>query len=650
MSRRAALAPGARDAGSAYAERAEEQERWHDRAAGWLLSRIVRPVLDRAVDPAARLRRVVGLAELNGNVLGQADDAELRERALRLRAALRRRGFVPEPVAECFALVREVADRTVGQRPFDVQMMGAWALLQGTLIEMQTGEGKTLTAALAACAGAMAGIPVHVITVNDYLAGRDAETMGPIYAFLGLSVGVVVQGRAPEARRAAYSCDVTYCSNKELAFDYLRDRTVLLSRGSRLHLALEKLRGEPPRAARLVLRGLHFGIVDEADSVLIDEARTPLLLASTGEAADERELCGQALEIARALASPADFVIEDRHRMIRLTQAGKERIAQRAEQLTGVWTSTRAREELVTQALSALSLFHRDQHYVVTEGKVQIVDEFTGRIMPDRSWERGLHQLIEAKEQCELTPRNDTVARITYQRLFRRYLRLAGMSGTAREVAPELWSVFGLRVVRMPLNRPSRRRILPGTLFRTENDKWRAVAQLAARFARDDGRPVLIGTRSVKASETLSRMLRELDVAHALLNAKQDREEADIIAAAGQPGRVTVATNMAGRGTDIRLAPGVAERGGLLVILTECHESRRIDRQLFGRCGRQGDPGSGAAMVSLDDELFRTFAPALCALFRRGSGTAGIMPRWARCGAARRRQPSGATRASAAPI
>lgn len=622
------MAPGVRDAGSAYAERAEEQEHWHDRVADGLLTQIVRPLLDRVMDPAARLRRVVELAAAHGEALATATDAELRDRVPRLRAALRRRRFDSATVAECFALVREVAGRSVGQRPFDVQLMGGWALLQGTMIEMQTGEGKTLTATLPACAAALAGIPVHVITVNDYLAGRDAETMGPIYAFLGLSVGVVVQGMPPEARRAAYACDVTYCSNKELAFDYLRDRTVLMRRGSRLHLALEKLRGERQRAARLVLRGLHFGIVDEADSVLIDEARTPLLLASTGSDTGEQEICGQALEMARALATPDAYLVDERHRVIRLTENGKRQVAERAEQLPGVWTSARGREELITQGLSALTLYHRDQHYVVTEGKVHIVDEFTGRIMPDRSWERGLHQMIEAKEQCQLTPRSDTVARITYQRLFRRYLRLAGMSGTAREVAPELWSVFGLRVLRIPLNRPSRRRVLPGTLFRAEQDKWRAVAELAARVSREDARPVLIGTRSVKASEELSRMLRELDVAHALLNAKQDREEADIIAAAGQAGRVTVATNMAGRGTDIRLAPGVAERGGLLVILTECHESRRIDRQLFGRCGRQGDPGSCTAMVSLDDELFRTFAPALRALFRRSGGAAGIMPRW----------------------
>jgi preprotein translocase subunit SecA len=594
----------------AYPERAEHEPKWHDHVADWLVSRVTRPLARTLIDPSQRLARMVPYVAQHEAELRAASDEALRDVAAELRRRLRREGFEPDAVGRTFALVREVAQRRIGQRHFDVQLMGGWGLLQGRLVEMETGEGKTLTATLPASAAALAGVPVHVITVNDYLARRDAEAMGPIYEFLGLSVGVVGQEMTPDARRAAYACDITYCTNKDLAFDYLRDRVALGAAGSAAHLALERLRGGG-RASRVVLRGLHFGIVDEADSVFIDEARTPLILSAAKGDDAEAELCGEALEVAAGFGEGEDYAIDRRNRIVDLKEAGKDRLRAWSEDKHGAWTSSRAREELLRQALSALHLFVRDQHYVVADGKVQIVDEFTGRIMADRSWERGLHQMIEAKEGVELTTRRDTLARITYQRLFRRYLRLAGMTGTAHEVATEIWSIFRLDVVKVPLNRPNRRSYLPGRLFTSAAHKWQAVADLAERVARGHGRAVLIGTRSVRASEELAQVLAARGLEHALLNAKQDREEAEIVARAGTPGRITVATNMAGRGTDIRLPAEVVERGGLQVILTECHESARIDRQLAGRCARQGDPGSCATLVALDDELFRTHAPWL---------------------------------------
>jgi len=611
------------EASRAYPERAEHEPKWHDRLADWLTSRLLRPLVRRVDNPTRRLARFVPYVSAHEAEFSSADDAALRAAATQLRVRLRREGFRPEIAGRTFALVREVAERQIGQRHFDVQLMGGWALLQGRLVEMATGEGKTITATLPACTAAFAGIPVHVITVNEYLATRDARSMGPIYRFFGLSVGVITQDMQPDARRAAYACDITYCTNKDLAFDYLRDRVALGDAGSAAHVALEKLRGGGRRASRIVLRGLHFGIVDEADSVFIDEARTPLILSASKGGDDEAEMCAEALAVAQDLVVGEHYRVDVRNRVVDLRDRGCEQLAEWCEARHGVWTSKRLREELVRQALSALLLFHRDQHYVVADGKVQIVDEFTGRIMADRSWERGLHQMIEAKEGVELSTRRDTLARITYQRLFRRYLRLAGMTGTALEVAPEIWSIYRLDAVRVPLNRPDRRAYRIGRIFTSAHAKWEAVADAAERYTRDQGRAVLIGTRSVRASEEVSAVLAARGLEHALLNAKQDKEEAEVIARAGGAGRITVATNMAGRGTDIKPEPDVIAKGGLEVILTECHESARIDRQLFGRCARQGDAGACGAIVSLEDELFRTNAPWLTR-FLAGLGGASI--------------------------
>lgn len=611
-----------------YPERAEEKSGWHDRTAEFLFAAMIAPLSDRLRNSKRRLQHIVELTNRHERFFQSALDEDLVRCAQGMRARLRRDGFAPDLVGECFALVREAASRTTGQRHYKSQIMAGWALLEGRLVEMATGEGKTFAATLPACTVALAGYPVHVITVNDYLASRDAEKMGPLYQFLGLSVGTVVQGMAKQARREAYSKSVTYCTNKELAFDYLRDGVVLERRNSRLHLSLESLRGDVSRDDQLVLRGLCYAIVDEADSVFIDEARTPLILSSATSSSREMGDYGRALEFAQTLVPQEDYRVDMFERRVVLADTGKEKLDAYAVELEldGLWTSVRAREELIIQALSALMLYQRDHHYVVSDSKVQIVDESTGRVMPDRSWERGLHQLIEAKEGCALTERRETLARMTYQRLFRRYIRLSGMTGTASEVAREIKSVYRIGVARIPLHKASQRIYDRGRVCATLEQKWNTVADIVARLAVGDGRPVLVGTRSVKASEEISAILARRGIEHALLNAKQDVSEAEVIAMAGQLARVTVATNMAGRGTDIKLGPGVAEKGGLHVILTEYHESRRIDRQLFGRCARQGDPGSCEAIVSLEDDIFTVYAAAATRFVSRIAQRRGKLP------------------------
>ena len=602
--------------GRPYAERAEDEPRWHDRMAVALHAGVVAPVQRRLAGFEGELRRLADATNALEDSLRLLPDEVLRQRAVAMRGRLRRTGFTLESTAEAFALIRAAAQRTLGQRHFDTQLMGGYALLRGRLVEMATGEGKTFCATLPACAMALAGYPVHVITVNDYLAQRDAEKMGPLYAFFGLGVGVVVQGMEREQRRQAYANAITYATNKELAFDYLRDRVALRGRSSRLHQGLMRMAGQADAGEGTVLRGLYFAIVDEADSVFVDEARTPLILSASGDVDDEAEQNGAALQLAHDCREGEHFQLDPLERGVILTDAGHAVLDAFAEGRGGSWTSVRGREDLLRQALSALHLYRRDQQYVVLEDKVQIVDESTGRVMPDRSWERGLHQMIELKEGVTLTPRRETLARLTYQRLFRRYVHLAGMTGTAAEAAGEIQAVYGLPLARVPLHRPSRRVTLGTTVCSTLAEKWQQVAERAQALAQA-GRPVLIGTRSVEASEQVSAVLEARGLPYALLNAKQDAEEARVVAEAGQPGRITVATNMAGRGTDILLGPGVEASGGLHVILTEFHDSRRVDRQLVGRCARQGDAGSSEAIVSLQDELFELCAPRAAGALRQ---------------------------------
>jgi preprotein translocase subunit SecA len=590
-----------------YVERASRRESRLDgallgawgRISPYLLSALVRE----------RLKRFALRVEKLEPQLTNLTDGRLVERADELRARLPSAGLYSRDMAISFALTREAARRHVGKRHFHVQLLGGAAMMGGALAEMATGEGKTLTALLPAITAALMGRPVHIITVNDYLARRDAEQLAPIYRALGLTVGLVEHGQLAHERQRAYASDVTYCTNKELVFDYLRDRLALGPRRAGARLLIDRIfdNGQA-RGHHLLLRGLHFAIIDEADSVLIDEARVPLILSGSEElGANAAGLYDTALDIARRLVRGEDFHVRANEKAVRLSGPGKDKIGRFAGGLAGLWAIRRAREELVHHALAVLHLYQRDVQYIVADGKVQIVDEYTGRVLPDRSWESGVHQLIEAKEQCAVTERRRTLAQITYQRFFPRYTHLCGMSGTAIETAGELYRIYGLPVVRIPTNRPLRRTNVGTRLLPTAERKWQVVVQ-AAQSTALAGRAVLVGTRSVEASERVARLLAEAGIEPVVLNARQDHEEAEIIARAGQPGRITVATNMAGRGTDILLHPAVRAAGGLHVILTEYHESRRIDRQLFGRAGRQGDPGSYESIVALDDELFCRFA------------------------------------------
>lgn len=598
------------DRGSANDERADWKDNRFDRlllsawgrASPYVASTFAASRFDRFV------RRVVALEK----TIKISSDAQLRRSADGLRMRLLDARWDSDAVAFAFAAAREAARRHTGMCHFPVQLLGGAAMMNGALAEMQTGEGKSLTAILPAVTAALMGRAVHIVTVNDYLARRDAEQFHQVYAALGLTVGLVEQGQQPRDRQQAYNCDVTYCTNKELVFDYLRDRLALGARGARTRFLVDRVfrQGSSGPHPMLVLRGLQFAVVDEADSVLIDEARTPLILSGTerdgGTDAEHYEV---ALDFARRLARDGDFQLRANQRLVRLTSQGERRLAELAAGLPGLWAMRQAREELVQQALSALHLFRRDVQYMVKDGKIQIVDEYTGRVMPDRSWELGLHQLIEAKENCAITTRRHTLARMTYQRFFRRYLHLCGMTGTAIETAGELRAVYGLSVMRIPTNRPLRRKNLGARVYQNADLKWNAVVQ-SAKAAAEKGRAVLIGTRSVDASEHVASLLQKAGLSPLVLNARQDRQEAEIVATAGEPGRITVATNMAGRGTDIKLHPTVRDAGGLHVILSEFHESSRIDRQLFGRAGRQGDPGTHESIAALDDELFRRFGRA----------------------------------------
>ena len=563
----------------------------------------------------ARFQPIIELIDTEGRELRHNSDTALHDLAAALRSVLRSSQTDQRVWARTFALTRELAERTLGMRPYDVQMIGGWIMLEGMVAEMQTGEGKTLTGTLPAAAVALTGTPVHVVSVNDYLVKRDAETMAPLYAALGLSVGLIQEDMQPDERRAAYACDITYVSNKQITFDYLRDRLTMGRHQNELRLRLERLHAPAPRLHQMVLRGLHFAIVDEIDSVLVDEARTPLIISREVGSEDDALVYEQALELAGDLEQDIDFRFVQHRRQVELTAEGREKLERRGVRLGGVWASGLYREELGGQALTAIHLFHRDTHYLVIDDKVQIVDEFTGRIMADRSWQRGLHQMLEVKEGCPLSGEKETLARISYQRFFRRYLRLAGMTGTAREVRGELWSIYKLAVTSVPTHKPDQKTAHRPAIFPTKEAKYAAILKRVKEL-NAVGRPVLVGTRSVAASEELSEILTNAGLEHQVLNARQDEREAEIVARAGERDRITVATNMAGRGTDIVLGPGVAELGGLHVIATEFHQARRIDRQLFGRCGRQGDPGSYQTIASLEDDLAEEMGPKAARLLR----------------------------------
>ncbi|WP_316014997.1 translocase [Roseobacter sp. HKCCA0434] len=582
-----------------YPERADVQEGPVER---WLIGLQAHLVRLAAPFRRWRLRAILRAATRHEQRLAGLDEDGLRAALADLRPRLRRDTGL-RAAGEAFALIREVSSRVLGKRHYDVQLLGAWAMLKGQVAEMRTGEGKTLCATLAVATAALAGRPVHVMSVNDYLTARDAEEMAPLYTWLGLTLGVVQEGQDEATRRALYACDIVYGTNKEIAFDYLRDRAVLRRNPGNLRRKLGQLMGA---GEGLRLRGLHTVFIDEADSVLIDEARTPLIIsgAESAESGFDEPLFREAMAVARTLEEGRDYRIPRGLRRIEMRPEGLDRLDDMAEGREDTFAIPVIREHAISQALNALHLQERGESYLVVDGKVQIVDENTGRVQPDRSWSDGLHQMVEIKEELEVTKPRETLSRLTYQRLFRRYAHVGGMTGTGRDAAWELWSVYRLAVTKIPTNKRDIRRFAADRVFLSEDRKWRAIAA-RARELHEAGLPVLIGTRSVLASEAASERLTAAGLDHQVLSAAQDADEAAVVAEAGQPGRITVATNMAGRGTDIKLGPGVAEAGGLVVILSERHDSRRVDRQLEGRCGRQGEPGRVEAFLSLEDELMR---------------------------------------------
>lgn len=545
-----------------------------------------------------------------------------------VKTKLHAQGLQDELVAKAFAIVREAGHRVLGMKHYECQLIAGWMMLHQSIAEMQTGEGKTLTATLPAACAAMAGMPVHIVTVNDYLVKRDAELMTPLYESLGLSVGYVIEGLSEEERKQAYQCDITYCTSKQLAFDYLRDRLILKKFYSELEFKLESLYNALPTSNELLLRGLNFVIVDEADSVFIDEARTPLILSYLRDDKEQEEVHREAVWLASQMHDSGHYVIDDKFRRVELTAHGKEYLDELSVSMRDAWHNERTRNALVELALAALHLYIKDVHYLVKDGEVHIIDENTGRTMPDRSWEAGLHQMIEEREGCEQSGRTETLGRISYQQFFRRYLRLSGMTGTASEERSELHKVYELPVNRVPTNKPVQRVCRPELIYATKDARWNAIiASVKAEHVY--GRPILIGTRTVKDSEYLDTLLTAAGLKHQVLNARQDKDEADIVSKAGRYGQITVATNMAGRGTDIKLDNASRTAGGLCVISCERNVSARIDRQLAGRCGRQGDPGSYQAILSLDDMLLENMIQLPISLLKRFASDDGLVrPMW----------------------
>ncbi len=510
-------------------------------------------------------------------------------------------GLTTHAAIRACAFVAHAARHTLGLAAFDGQLLATLAMLDNRLVEMATGEGKSLAAALAAAVGALAGIPVHVLTSNDYLVTRDAARFAPLFRSLRLSVASVVEGQEPEARRAAYDKAIVYVTAKELAFDYLRDRLLVGAGASTLRRRADAL--ADPAQPRPLLRGLCMAIVDEADSILIDEAQMPLVLSRQDDGVAQRAYLWQAHALAGRLGEGQDFVHLRAERRVVLTPAGQSRIRQLATRLQPVWKNQQHREETIVTALTARHVFQRDHDYVVRDGKIEIVDAVTGRTAPGRKWSRGLHALVALKEGCQAEPELETLAQITFQRFFRRYIRFGGMSGTLREARGELAGIYGTRIVEVALQRPSQRMQFATRFFVNDDARWQAVVA-RTRALCGQGRPVLIGCDSVDDSQRLSARLGAAGIEHAVLNANFDAAEAQIIASAGRAGQVTVATHMAGRGTDIHLDAQALTAGGLHVLCCQHNASRRHDRQLAGRAGRQGDPGSSETWISLESPRF----------------------------------------------
>lgn len=555
------------------------------------------------------LRFVEAVSELSEQFNGLSDE-DFKARCFDIRIALQQRGYTDDLITHAFAAVREASGRILGKRHFTSQVLGGWALFKGRVAEMQTGEGKTITTLLPACTAAMAGVPVHVITANDYLAARDAESLAAVYEWFGLSVGVLDDDVVePAARKAVYDSNIVYCSPSQLAFDYLRDRMAMGERRDRIDHQVRAITGDAEAGAPLLMRGLCFAIVDEADSVLIDDACTPLILSQQSGEPPAPDPFQWALSRARELVGDDTIRVNLKYREIRLTGSGGKQLREAIANHPPPTEMTAAEaENLVQQALQALHCYRIDHDYLVRDGRIELIDSNTGRAKPDHAWERGLHQMVEAKENCELTAPRTTMARMSYQRFFRRYLHLCGMSGTVQEVATELWTVYGLEVTPIPPNKKNRRQGYGETIYPGAEERNVAIADYVKCLQRAQ-RATLIGTRSVADSEAMSAALANAGIEHTVLNARQDKAEAELVAKAGEPGAVMVATNMAGRGTDIELAPRVLDGGGLHVIIAGRNNSRRVDRQLIGRAARQGDPGSWQCAGSLEDALLKDQLP-----------------------------------------
>lgn len=517
--------------------------------------------------------------------LKKLSDSSLANKTNEFKARLAKGETLDDILPEAFAVVREASRRVLGMRHFDVQLIGGIVLHRGNIAEMCTGEGKTLVATAPVYLNALEGKGVHVITVNDYLAKRDSEWMGQVYKFLGLSVGLIVHDLDFHQRKIAYNSDITYGTNNEFGFDYLRDNMVT---------SLDQM----------VQRPLHYCLIDEVDSILIDEARTPLIISGPGQKSTDNYYV--MAKLVPHLKKDEDYTIDEKQKTVAPTEAGVAKMEKMLHVENLYDAENLELNHLFVQALRAQTMMQRDKDYVVKDGEVVIVDEFTGRLMYGRRYSDGLHQAIEAKEGLEVQRESQTLATITFQNYFRMYDKLAGMTGTAKTEEQEFIKIYGLPVIQIPTNKPIQRKDLPDVVFKTKRGKYRAVVKEVQR-RHATGQPMLIGTTSIEQSEELSHMLDAAKIPHSVLNAKYHEKEAAIVALAGQKGAVTIATNMAGRGTDIQLGEGVAELGGLAIIGTERHESRRIDNQLRGRAGRQGDPGSSQFFLSLEDDLLRIF-------------------------------------------
>lgn len=519
------------------------------------------------------------------SALKKLSDSSLANKTNEFKARLAKGETLDDILPDAFAVIREASRRVLGMRQFDVQLIGGIILHRGNIAEMGTGEGKTLVATAPVYLNALEGKGAHVITVNDYLAKRDSEWMGQVYKFLGLSVGLIVHDLDFEQRKIAYNSDITYGTNNEFGFDYLRDNMV-------------------SSLDQMVQRPLHYCLIDEVDSILIDEARTPLVISGPGQKSTDNYYVMS--KLVPQLKLGEDYTIDEKQKTVAPTEAGVSKMEKMLKVDNLYDTDNLELNHLFVQALRAQAMMERDRDYVVKDGEVVIVDEFTGRLMYGRRYSDGLHQAIEAKEGLQVQRESQTLATITFQNYFRMYDKLAGMTGTAKTEEQEFIKIYGLEVFQVPTNRPVQRKDLPDVIFKTKRGKYRAVVrEIERRHAT--GQPMLIGTTSIEQSEQLSHMLKEAGIVHNVLNAKYHELEAQIVAQAGQKGQVTIATNMAGRGTDIVLGEGVSELGGLAIIGTERHESRRIDNQLRGRAGRQGDPGSSQFFLSLEDDLLRIF-------------------------------------------